>query len=442
METTKDNLKTTINSISSTISNSISSPNQTKFQTTVQQSVHSPPPPKLPPRNPISSTSSCSSSSNSPLTVHGPNKQLSNGKSISNKNELNATKSTIENKIAFNFMTKSSCTVNNSMINSNSNTCTIRQTTSTFNNCRPTTALMLNGSNSNSPTTGFSSSIVTTTTTQCLNNQRKINNNNELSKPMTDAYRTANSNNFVRGIFRSCNVNFGPNFKSPKFTTTSTTSSKAPANTLNSSLNATNTPGLAKLRTNEIDPLFNRESLSTKNTKLINKAIQQNGYLLKQVKTAQTTKNDVHKTNDVTTSSFNYLTNSVSSPSLNSSESDEDDEEEETELVRLNTGLKSTVKQTAKSSPNKLSSNHPLHNANHLKSSMQVYPPCPLQRSKTLMLNSNGKPELNRSPTRPQRIEITTTHHHPANCPKNRSLVSSPVSTVSTKSVWYEYGCV
>lgn len=442
------NQSTMLNSIDSPMNESIIK-NQSKYQI----NLHSSPqnltatPPKLPPRN--SSTSSNGSNSN---------KQLINGKFIiNNKNDLNTSKSTIENKIAFNFMTKSSCTVNNSI--TNSNTCTIKQqTTSTFNNCRPAASIMLNGSNfnTNNQNTGFtSSSIITTTTTQCLNNsinnQRKqLNNEQELA------------NNFVRGIFRSCNVNFGPsNFKSQKFIT-KTTTSKSPAaiQTLNNSLNVTNgSNGLHKitnLNATEIEPLFNRESLTNQNSKLINKAIQQNGFLLKQVKSNQPTKTDHKLTNhhDVTTSNFNYLTNSVSSPSLNSSESDEDDEEEETELARLNNGLNTSSKTSAtvkhsqitKSSPNKLNTtNHLLHNTttsnNNFKTSMQVYPSCPLQRSKTLMLNSSGKPELNRTTNRPKRIEITTTHNANS-CPKNRSLVSSPVSTVSTKSVWYEYGCV
>ena len=363
-------------------------------------------------------------------------------------------------------MTKSSCTVNNTT----SNTCTIRQTTSTFNNCKPASTILLNeSSNLASPSTGFASSIVTTTTTHGLNsNQRKVNEleqqNKNLAKPnliTNDVYRNANSsNNFVRGIFRSCNVNFtGPNFKSQKYSQKYLASTKTPGvTTLNNSLNTT--IGLTKLtaanRTinGELEPpppTFNRASLRAealgKNSKLISKAIQQNGFLLKQVKNQATTNKNDHKSNDVTTSNFNYLTNSVSSPSLNSSESDEDDEEEETELqTRLtSSNSKATVKQTSKSSSNKLiATNRLLHNSNNTNfKTMAIYPSsCPLQRSKTLMLNSNGKPELNAVRNRPKHIEITTTHHYPnANCPENRSL-SSPVSTVSTKSVWYEYGCV
>lgn len=358
-------------------------------------------------------------------------------------------------------MTKSSCIVNNSS-SVNSNTCTIKQTTSTFNNRSPKSTIVLNG-----PATGFSS-IITTTTTQCLNNQRKITelqeqkNTNKMNAIANDIYPNGsgnNSNNFVRGIFRSCNVNFGsncPKFKSQKYITspssTNLASNRTPviSTTLNNSETAV---GLTKLNGNLrsngefVDQnLFNHTPLRNeslgKNSKLINKAIQQNGFILKQVNNS-TNKND-HKSTDVATSTFNYLTNSVSSPSLNSSESDEDDEEEETELQRtILNNSKTVIKQSPiKSSPNKLNSNQILlHNSNNLKASIQLYPPpCPLQRSKTLMLNSNGKPELN-CRTRPQRIEITTTHHHPNNS-ENRSLVSSPVSTVSTKSVWYEYGCV
>ena len=430
-----------------------------KFQTNnLPSTVHSPPP-KLPPRNPISSTSS--SSSNSPLTVHHQTngKQLVNGKSnaLAHKNDL-ARSSTIENKIAFNFMTKSSCTVNNSSSINSTNTCTIRQTTSTFNNGAPISSIVLNGSNLNSPATGFSSSIITTTTTQCVNNNQRNKfaeqqmleqQSKSLAKANAiDAYRSPvnNGNNFVRNVFRSCNVNFGPNFKSQKYITSST--GKTPAAALGSPA----VPALPKGnrltgRTGEtVDPtLFNgsflhADSLGGKNSKLINKAIQQNGFILKQVK-SQSGKNDLHhhhKTNDVTTSR-NYLTNSVSSPSINSSESEEDEEETELRLNRLN-GKTNAVKTQTKSSPDKLNSNHLLHNSANLKASMQV---CPLQRSKTLMLNSNGKPELNVVRNgRPQRIEITTTHHRPSNSPENRSLVSSPVSTVSTKSIWMEYGCV
>lgn len=422
--------------------------------------VHSPPP-KLPPRNPISSTSSCSSSSNSPLTVHHQSngKQLVNGKLTLNKpadSVVVSRSSTIENKIAFNFMTKSSCTVNNSSSMNSTNTCTIRQTTSTFNNggVGPT-VMMRNGSNLNSPATGFSSSIVTTTTTQCVNNNQRNKfaeqqmleqQSKSLAKAnviANDAYRNSpnGGNNFVRNVFRSCNVNFGPTFKSQKYITSLT--GKTPAGTALGSPAAPALPNGSRLtgRTNgEIsDPsLFNGSKLIS-----INKAIQQNGFILKQVK-SQTGKGDHHhKANDVTTSNFNYLTNSVSSPSINSSESEEDEEETELRLNRLNSKA-TAVKTPTKSSPNKLNSNHLLHSPSNLKASMQVYPTaCPLQRSKTLMLNSNGKPELNVVRNgRPQRIEITTTHHRPSNSPENRSLVSSPVSTVSTKSIWMEYGCV
>lgn len=382
-----------------------------------------------------------------------------NGKLILNKNDTlqsNTTaKSNIENKIAFNFMTESSCTVKNSLMNSSSNTCTIKQTTSTYKG--PTSSItMLN----NSPTTGFSSSIVTTTTTTLNNNLQKISNEqcrdlknlNKTNALANDTYRNLNlaptNSNFVRGVFRSCN--FGSNLKGQKYLINST---KAPVTNrdLNNSPNAN---GLTRLNSNrltngnEIDPLFNRaETLNSKNSKLINKAIQQNGYILKQVTNSnQQTKND-HKLNDVSSSNFNYLTNSVSSPSLNSSSSESDEDDfEETHLQRLNNSLaKTTIKHSTKSPVSKLNSSHFIHNSSSnspMKTTMQIYPTdhCPLQRSKTLMLNSNGKPELNRA-NRPKRIEITTTHHQPSN-QENRSLVSSPVSTVSTKSVWYEYGCV
>lgn len=354
-------------------------------------------------------------------------------------------------------MTKSSCTVNNSSSMNSTNTCTIRQTTSTFNNGGvggPTASIMLNGSNLSSPATGFSSSIVTTTTTQCVNNnqrnkftEQQMLESKSLAKAnaiTNDAYRNSpnSGNSFVRNVFRSCNVNFGPTFKSQKYITTSTGKTPTGRTALSSPV-APALPNGSRLtsggRNGEIaDPsLFNGTKLIN-----INKAIQQNGFILKQVK-SHTGKNDHHKANDVTTSNFNYLTNSVSSPSINSSESEEDEEETKLQLNRLNSKT-TAVKTPTKSSPSKLISNHLLHSPANLKTSMQVYPSaCPLQRSKTLMLNSNGKPELNVVRNgRPQRIEITTTHHRPANSPENRSLVSSPVSTVSTKSIWMEYGCV
>lgn len=135
---------------------------------------------------------------------------------------------------------------------------------------------------------------------------------------------------------------------------------------------------------------------------------------------------------------FNFLTSSISSPSLNS---DSDDEEPVTgnpsnsllgtSAVPNRKDVGGVFRNGLRPQPLVLPKSEDTRNLSSLASVHGAMEVSPLRRSHTLMLNSSGKPEVARNNNRSSDM--------PAD---GNSGLSSPISTVSTKSVWYEYGCV
>lgn len=132
-----------------------------------------------------------------------------------------------------------------------------------------------------------------------------------------------------------------------------------------------------------------------------------------------------------------YITSSISSPSLNSESDEEETAQPKPNHAHLLHSPANNVNGQSERPrpccpPNQTKRDHlTIHFNSSTGYSPAVRPTdaSPLRRSRTLMLNSNGKPEVNRGAV--NRTEQDA-----------NSGLSSPVSTVSTKSVWFEYGCV